>query len=139
MIRLDTNIGQSCYRKLILFGLMAIIIILGLRLDFAWWHYGLLLALFGVLLWSDVYRATLVHLVSPIGRDKRWQCKVQTLHGEELWQARLLKVDDYGLCVALTMMVEEPKRETVRWLLFADMMDEDAYRQLKLITAFVAN
>lgn len=139
MIRLDANIGKSYYRKLILFGLMAIIAVLGLRLGLVWWHYGLLLVILGFLLWSDAYRVRIVHLVSPVGCDKIWQCKVETLQGEELWQAELLEAYDYGLCMALTMAIKEPKQEKVRWLIFADMMDKDDFRRLKLLTAFMTH
>lgn len=137
-MQLDAPVfGCSFYRYLCLLAVLLATMILGLRLSLAWWCYGLLIVAFGFLLWTDTYKEQLVHLVSPkTNKDKHWQCKVMTMHGEQLWQALPVRLTDYGLCVALSMTIVVPQPKNVRWLIFADMMSDEDYRRLKMLSSF---
>ncbi len=133
---IDVPVDTSIISVLMVGAVVLAVAVLSLAVGLSWWQWLMAVALGGGLIASYRTKPRLCHLVSPKA-DGVWQCLVETYQGQQLWQGRLCGACDYGFCVVLDFEMDEPMPTLVRWAVFADSMDDEAYRRLKLLTAFM--
>lgn len=113
--------------------LFGVILLLVWRMGFAWYWLGVLSLLFWGLVWLASHRPRLVHLACM---SDDWQFLLQTYRGEALWQGRLLCAYDYQIAVVLECMMDAPMPEKMRFVVWCDMLDEEAFVRLKGLVRF---
>lgn len=132
-MRLDSPIHTSYYR----YGLWGVfllsLLILAIAGGLHWWQNLITSVVFVVLIYSELTKPDLLHIVS---NDGEWQFLVHTSLGDELWRGQVLIMDDFGLCVVLRVNVELPTPKTVKWVIFQDMLEMNDYRQLRSMSRF---
>lgn len=112
---------------------MFLVAVLGAALGLGWWQWAVFgLVLIGVGFWITSYNR-LLHLVSS---DDLWECLMATYRQEEVWQVRVSGLRDLGFCVVIDGMAIEPVSQSVRFVIFADMLDGDDYRRLRAMARF---
>lgn len=129
----DAPIYPSKYRLVLMVGFVFLVAVLGVALGLGWWQWAVFgLVLIGVGFWITSYNR-LLHLVSS---DDLWECLIATYRQEEVWQVRVSSLRDLGFCVVIDGMAIEPVSQSVRFVIFADMLDGDDYRRLRAMARF---
>lgn len=130
---IDARVHASKYQLLLMVGFVLLVGILGVASHLRVWQWAAFAVMVAILAYWQLGQNRLLHLVSD---DELWECLIDTYKNEQIWQVDVHTLVDFGWCVMLKGWVVEPMQQSVRFVIFADMMDEDMYRRLKVMARF---
>lgn len=132
-MHIDSPIYFSIYRLFVMAVFVLMVVVLATGLLTALWQWVVLAVLVVSVCIFVITNHQLLHIVSS---DKLWECLVRTARQNELWQVRIDKMVDYGFCVVLDGTSVEPMTQSVRFVIFKDMLNDDDYRKLRVMARF---
>lgn len=132
---LDAPIGSSIYRYGLWIAFVGLVGVLAVASNLSLWHYGAGIVVLTVLIYSELTKPTLKHIVSADDQGE-WQFLVATHSNDELWRGQPLKLKDFGFCVVIIAQIELPMPTQAKWVIYQDMLTADDYRKLKVLARF---
>lgn len=137
-MRLDAPIAiKSRLRNLFFGGLLGLFLWLTWSAGLAIWQLALVgLVLILVSGFTVLSKPALLHLSQPpLHRNAcyDWQLLMATAHGEQLWQADLLRVRSYFWVVIADFRVVEPYQKSLTITIYRDQVLAEDWRKLSIV------
>ena len=137
-LRIDTAIQPASYLRVLFYmSLTSAMVILAWLASLNVWQYVAILivaaAVTGYLILS---RPVLLHMSQPpLSQrvDRGWQLMIRTSRGDELWQAEMVKVHNYGWAMSFEFNIVEPYQRSLSMTIFRDQVSDNQWRELNIL------